>query len=318
MTQSKWLAPAHDPSRIRRRLVRNCIRYLDLYLLLIPPLVVLIVFRYIPMYGVTLAFRDFKVSRGILGSPWAGMKYFLELFRTPKFFQVFTNTLLINIYRLVWQFPIPILIAIMIYDVRNVPFKRMVQTISYMPHFFSWVIIAAMFFDILAPRTGIINKILAALVGAEPRMWMGEPHYFRSIVVISNAWKESGWGAIVYLAAMMAIDPQLYEAAVIDGAGKFRQMWHITLPGIAPTIVFIIMIRLGAILGSDMEQIMLLSTPATLPTGDVLSYYVYRMGIGRMQFSFATAAGLFTSVIGFLLLVSANYLSVKIGQRGLF
>lgn len=300
-----------------RRASRNCLRYWDLYLLLIPPLAILIIFSYVPMYGVTLAFKDYKITQGIMGSPWAGLKYFSQLFATPAFGRVFANTLLINVYRLVWQFPIPIIIALMIYDVRNVPFKKIVQTVSYMPHFLSWVIIAAMFFDVLTPRTGIVSQMLSTF-GIESKMWMTDERLFRTIIVISTAWKESGWGAIVYLAAMMAIDPQLYEAAVIDGAGKIQQLRHITLPGIAPTIVFIIMMRLGAILGSDMEQIMLFVTSSTLNVGDVLSYYVYRIGIGKMQYSFATAAGLFTSVIGFLLLISANFLSVKIGQRGLF
>lgn len=300
-----------------RRTARNCMRYWDLYLLLIPPLTILIIFSYVPMYGVTLAFKDYKIAQGIMASPWAGLKYFQQLFATPAFARVFANTLLINVYRLVWQFPIPIVIAIMIYDVRNVPFKKVVQTVSYMPHFLSWVIISAMFFDVLTPRTGIVSQILSAF-GFQSKMWMTDEKLFRTIIVISTAWKESGWGAIVYLAAMMAIDPQLYEAAVIDGAGKVQQLRHITLPGIAPTIVFIIMMRLGAILGSDMEQIMLFVTSSTLNVGDVLSYYVYRIGIGKMQYSFATAAGLFTSVIGFVLLISANTLSVKIGQRGLF
>jgi putative aldouronate transport system permease protein len=205
----------------------------------------------------------------------------------------------------------------MINEVQNVRFKRLTQTISYLPHFLSWVVIAAIFYDVLSPSTGVIGKLLKSITGQHV-MLMANPKWFRSILVFSVGWKDSGYSAIVYLAAMMAIDPQLYEAADIDGAGKFRKIWHITIPGIIPTIFFIIMLRLGAMLGDDTQQVLMFYNPSVYSVGDVLGTYVYRVGLGQMKYSYATALGLFTSLVGFMLLTSTNYVIDRLGYRALF
>jgi putative aldouronate transport system permease protein len=284
--------------------------------LILPALAVLFIFRYLPIYGIQIAFKDFNIRLGIEGSPWVGLKHFRQLFNSPDFFRIFRNTLLFNLYRLIFQFPIPIIMALAIYEVRNRTFKRSVQTLSYLPHFLSWVVIGAIFMNLLSTQ-GMVNSVIR-LFGRDPVVWLAEARYFRSMLVISDAWKNSGWGSIVYLSAIMSIDTDLFEAARADGAGVLRRMWHITLPCIRPTIFFIIMLRLSAMLGSDVEQILVLYSPVVYDVGDVISSYVYRVGLTNMKYSYSSAVGLFSSVIGFILLVSANYTSRAFGERTLW
>lgn len=311
-------ASSHGKLRLvkQKRLFHKILVNTDLYLLIVPALAVLFIFRYLPIYGIQIAFKDFNIRLGIEGSPWVGLKHFRQLFNSPDFFRIFRNTLLFNLYRLLFQFPIPIIMALAIYEVRNRTFKRSVQTLSYLPHFLSWVVIGAIFMNLLSTQ-GMVNSVIR-LFGGNPVVWLAEARYFRSMLVISDAWKNSGWGSIVYLSAIMSIDTDLFEAARADGAGVLRRMWHITLPCIRPTIFFIIMLRLSAMLGSDVEQILVLYSPVVYDVGDVISSYVYRVGLTNMKYSYSSAVGLFSSVIGFILLVSANYTSRAFGERTLW
>jgi putative aldouronate transport system permease protein len=289
----------------------------DLYLLLLPGLLVLILFKYTPMFGVVIAFKDYNLFDGIWGSPWAGFKYFEELFANPKFYSVLGNTLLINLYKLVFQFPLPIILALMINEVRNLPFKRVTQTITYLPHFLSWVIISAIFINLLSPQTGILREVFAIL-GMQNVLIIADERFFRSLLVVSAAWKETGWSSIIYLSAIVSIDPQQYEAAKMDGAGKLRQIWHVTLPGIRSVIVFIIMLRIGHALSNDLEQVLMFYSPLVYNVGDVIGTFVYRVGLGEMKYSFTTAIGLFQSLIAMLLIITANAVSKKFGERSLW
>jgi putative aldouronate transport system permease protein len=297
---------------LKRRILNNW----DLYFLILPALAVLVVFRYLPLYGAQIAFRDYNILEGITGSPWVGLKHFKALFASPQFYRIVRNTILLNIYRLVYQFPIPIFMALSIYELRSRAYKRWIQTISYLPHFLSWVVIGAIFANLLTMR-GLVNQF-RGLFGGEPVIFLSEEKYFRSLLVISDAWKNSGWGSIIYLSAMMSIDPQLFESAMVDGAGHFRRIWHITLPGIRSTIVFIVLLRLSAVLGSSVEQVLVLYNPMVYEVGDVLSTYVYRVGLTNMRYSYTTAIGLFSSVIGFVMLLSANYTARLFGERAMW
>ena len=288
----------------------------DLYLLVLIPVAALIIYHYLPMGGIVLAFKDYKVFTGILGSKWVGLKHFETMFTHPKFGQVFTNTLLINVYKFVFQFPVPIILALMLNEVRIKALKRGVQTLVYLPHFLSWVVVAGLFFDLLS-LNGVVNKIIIAF-GGEPTQFLLNTKFFRSLLVISTMWKESGWSTIVYLSAITAIDPMLYEAAAVDGAGRIRQTWSITLPSIINTITFIIILRASSILGSDTEQVMMFYKPAVYDVGDVLGTYVYREGIIGQKFSYTTAVGLFGSFFGMFMMLGANKISRKYTGIGIW
>jgi putative aldouronate transport system permease protein len=278
----------------------------DLYLMLLPAIGLVIVFNYVPMWGASIAFKDFRLREGIAGSPWVGLKHFEALLHAREFRRVFRNTLLISLYRLIFQFPIPIVLAILIHEVAHLPFKRLIQTITYLPHFLSWVIVGALVIDLLSTR-GIVNRALSSL--GLPHLTLMNKTAFPWIVVGSQTWKEAGWSAIIYLAAISGIDPQLYEAAVLDGANKWQQTWHITLSGIRSTIAFIILLRISALLATDVEQILMLYSPVVYETGDVIGTYVYRVGLGQMKYDYTGAINLFQSLIGFVLLVAANHVS---------
>ena len=297
-------------------LSRQILNNLDLYILILPPLAVLIIFRYLPLYGAQIAFRDYNILDGITKSPWVGLAHFKSLFSSSQFYRIVRNTILLNIYRLVFQFPIPIIIALSIFELRSKFYKRVIQTISYLPHFLSWVVIGAIFSNLFMLR-GLVNQCMG-LFGIEPVLYLADTKYFRSLLVISDAWKNSGWGSIIYFAAMMSIDPQLYESAMVDGAGHFRRIWHITLPGIKSTIIFIVLLRLSAILGSSVEQILVLYNPMVYEVGDMISTYVFRVGLTNMRYSYTTAVGLFSSVIGFIMIVTANYVTRIFGERAMW
>ncbi|HZG78042.1 MAG TPA: ABC transporter permease subunit [Paenibacillus sp.] len=292
-------------------------KHAEMYLLLLPGLLFLIVFKYIPMYGIVIAFQDFNVFEGIVGSAWVGFQHFEKLFRYPEFYNVLKNTLIISIYKMVVLFPIPILIAILLNEIRHMVFKRSIQTVIYLPHFLSWVIIGGLFTNILSPSSGIVNKIIE-LFGGEAISFLTDNNWFRTMLVVSQGWKEAGWAAVVYIAAIAGVNPELYEAASIDGAGRVKQMIHITLPGIAATIVLMLILRLGNLLEAGTEQILVMYNPVVYETSDVIGTYVYRIGLGKMQYSFSTAVGLFNSVIGFILILSGNYLSKKLVQRSIW
>ncbi len=290
---------------------------LSLYFLLIPPLVFMIIFKFLPLTWITMAFKDYNIFRGLGESPWVGLKHFSKLFRSDEFFLVFRNTLVINIYRIVFLFPAPIIVALLLNEVGALVFKRVIQTIIYIPHFLSWVIIAAIFIQILSVDGGLVNQLISSF-GLKPVSFLMDKRYFRGILVFTAGWKDVGWNTIIYLAAITSIDPNLYEAAMVEGAGRFRKMWYITLPGIASTVVVLLLLRMGQILSSNVDQILMLYNPLVYEVGDVLGTYVYRVGLGKMEYSFGTAVGLFNSVIGFALLLGANALTRKLGERSIW
>jgi putative aldouronate transport system permease protein len=298
----------------RRRLMR---RHWEMYVLLLPGLLFLLLFKYAPMYGIVIAFQDYNIFAGITGSDWVGTKYFEKLIHSEEFLQVFRNTLLISVYKIVILFPIPIAVALMLNEVRRVLFKRTVQTIIYLPHFLSWVIIAGLFVDILSPSGGFVNKVIVSL-GGQPIIFLMDNDYFRSVVVFTAGWKEIGWNAIIFIAAIAGIEQEQYEAASIDGAGRIRQMFAITLPGIMPTIVLMFILRIGSLLDAGTEQILTLYNPVVYESGDVIGTFVYRVGLGKMDYSFSTAVGLFNSVVGFVLILVGNMLSKKLLNRSIW
>lgn len=290
---------------------------MEMYLLMVPGLVFLILFKYTPMYGILIAFQDFNIFDGISGSKWVGLANFEKLVHTEEFYQVFRNTLLISLYKIVILFPIPIFIAIVLNEVKRIFFKRVVQTVIYLPHFLSWVIIGGLFINILSPSGGIVNNVISAF-GGTPISFMMDNHWFRSVLVFSAGWKEAGWNAIVFIAAIAGIEQEMYEAAVIDGAGRIKQIIYVTIPGIASTIILMFILRLGNVLEAGTEQILVLYNAVVYDTADVIGTYVYRVGIGKMDYSFSTAVGLFNSVVGFILIVSGNALSKKILNKGIW
>jgi putative aldouronate transport system permease protein len=290
---------------------------LDMYALLIPGIIFLLLFKYTPMYGVVIAFQDFNIFGGISGSEWVGLQQFEKLMHSDEFMQVLVNTLLISLYKITILFPIPIVIALLLNEVRRMFFKRTIQTIIYLPHFLSWVIISGLFVNILSPSGGIVNEVIRSF-GGEPISFLTDNNFFRSIVVFTAGWKEIGWNAIVFIAAIAGIEQEQYEAAAIDGAGRIRQMFSITLPGILPTIMLMLILRIGSLLEAGTEQILTMYNPLVYESGDVIGTFVYRLGLGQQDYSFSTAVGLFNSAVGFLLIVIGNMLSRKFLQRSIW
>lgn len=279
-----------------------------LYSMILPVVLYFVVFKYVPLLGSIIAFQDYNVFLGVTGSPFVGLKHFHNLFTYPEFYQVLRNTLLISLYQIVLGFPAPIVLALLLNEVRRSFFKRISQTILYLPHFLSWVIVGGMVINFLSPKTGLFNEVIR-LLGGTPIFFMQEPDYFRSVVVLSGIWKEVGWGTIIYLAALTGINPELYESAEVDGAGRLRQVWSITLPALLPTIMVLLLLRIGNVLDLGVEQLYMLLNPLVLSVGEVFDTYIYRIGLVGMQYSYTTAIGLFKSVVGFFLLVGANQLS---------
>jgi putative aldouronate transport system permease protein len=299
------------------RLAKDLRRDYWLYIFLILPLAFYIIFKYVPMYGAVIAFKDFKIGLGIAGSKWVGLQQFNRLFRTPDFFKILKNTLLLNVYALVFGFPVPIVLAILLNEVRSTLFKKVNQSILYLPHFISWVVLAGIFIQMLSPSTGVVNLILKAL-GLTPVYFMASKFWWPIMFVISGIWQGAGWGSIIYLAAVSAIDPELYEAARIDGAGKFGQIWHITLPGIKATIAIMLILRMGSMMDVGFEHIYNLQNSAVYDVADVISTYVYRVGIRGAQYSYTTAIGLFQSVISLVLVVTTNKITRMMGENSLW
>jgi putative aldouronate transport system permease protein len=268
------------------------------------------------LYGVLLAFKDFSPRLGILGSPWVGLDHFKFLFfQSPDFMRIFRNTLLISCYHIIFGFPAPIILALLLNELRYGMFKRIAQSISYIPHFFSWVVLSGIVIVMLSPSEGPVNYLLQ-LLNIEPIYFLADPDYFRSTLVATGIWKEIGWGTIIYLAALTGIDPTLYEAAVIDGANRRKQIWNITLPSILPVITIMFILSLGGILNAGFDQIFNLYNAAVYEVADVIDTYVYRAGIVGAQFGLTTAVGLFKNVIGIALVLSTNYVMKKLGQEG--
>lgn len=314
---NKRMRPKGDMRTYFQGLKRDIIRDRILYYLLIPFLVWFLVFKYLPMWGIQIAFKDFSLFRGIGGSEWVGLEHIREFIGSEYFLRVFKNTVIISLYGLLICFPAQIILAIMISEVTRERFKKVVQTLTYLPHFISAVVIAGIVTTFLAPDNGLINLILEKL-GMEKIYFLTDPNYFRGIYTTMNLWKETGFASIVFIAAIAGIDTQLYEAAKMDGANKFKQIMHVTLPGILPTIVVMFIMKIGSLLSVGYETIILLYQPATYETADVISTYVYRSGLIDGRYDFATAVGLFNSIVALVLVVSANKLSKKVTDAGLW
>lgn len=289
----------------------------QLVFMLIPVVIFFAVFSYYPLYGILIAFKDYSISMGILGSPWAGLRYFRQFFSSPYFGRLLRNTVLISVYSLLWGFPIPILFALLLNEFKDGKFKRVIQTVSYLPHFISLVVICGILIDIFSPQGGVVNSLLYSLTGKRINFF-GEPEWFRTMYVGSGVWQEFGWNSIIYLAAITGINPDLYEAARIDGAGRLRQIWHVTLPGIKPTILTLLILNLGNIMSVGYEKIILLYSPTTYETADVISTYVYRTGLLSQQYSYAGAVGLFNSAINIAILVLCNFAGKKLFGVGIW
>nr|WP_240040982.1 ABC transporter permease subunit [Paenibacillus ginsengarvi] len=284
--------------------------------MLIPVVAYYIVFYYVPMYGLQIAFKDFSPGLGMWESPWVGFQHFESFFNSYYFWRLLRNTLLLSFYELLFGFPAPIILALLLNELRSVLFKRAVQTITYMPHFISIVVISGMLVDFLA-RDGLINIVLGWF-GVEPTAFLGESSWFRTIFVSSNIWQSVGWGSIIYLSAMSGIDPSLYEAAKVDGASRWKQTLHITIPGIMPTVIILLILQIGTLMSVGTEKILLLYNSTTYETADVIGTFVYRKGILESDFSYSAAVGLFNSVINFILLITANAISRRTSDTKLW
>lgn len=288
-----------------------------LYIMLIPAFVYYLVFCYTPMYGVVIAFKDYNPMLGIIDSPWSGLDTFKKIFGMQKFYSVFWNTIKISLLRLIFGFPFPIIISLMLNELRRERVKRTIQTIIYIPNFISWVILGGLLTSLLSVDSGIVNAIIT-FFGFEPIAFLTDEKFFVPTMIVSMIWKSFGWSTIIYLAAIAGIDQQLYEAVTVDGANRFQRMWHITLPCIRSTIIVLLITRIGGLMQAGFEQIFVLYHPGVYGTADIIDTYVYRTGLVDGKFEMAAAVGLFKSVINFTLLVTANKIARSFGEEGIY
>lgn len=289
-----------------------------LFMMLAPVLVWYGIFQYGPLYGIQLAFKDYNLISGIAGSPWIGFEHFRYMFTaSPDFLRIIRNTIIISFLDLTFGFPAPIILALVLNEITRHRFVRVSQLIIYLPHFFSWVITASLLIEFLSPVRGPVNYIITGL-GFEPVFFMGDPGVFRFTIIASRIWKDVGWGSIIYLASISSIDPQLYEAAIVDGASRWRQVWTITLPSILPVVVILLILRLRFIMDAGFDQILNMYNFAVMEVADIIDTYVFRVGIGQIQYDFATAVTLFKNVIALVLVLTADRFARIVGQRGLF
>lgn len=314
--QKQVLAIPVEPVSKRVRVMKALKKDWQLYTFLILPIIYLVIFKYIPMFGNVIAFRRFMPGGSIFGEEWVGLHYFKMFIQDEAFWQVFTNTLVLSTLTLILVFPAPIIIALLLNEIKSTKFKKFIQTTSYLPHFLSMVIISGMILQLTASN-GALNSLIQ-FFGGEPILFMQDPKWYRPIYIVSEVWQTMGWGAILYLAALTNIDDSLYEAAKIDGANRWKQTIHITIPGILPTIIVLLILNIGNLLSVGFEKILLTYNPLNYETSDVISTYLYRVGLQSSNFSYATAIGLFEAIIGLILVFSANYFSKKYTQNGLW
>lgn len=300
-----------------KQLARNVWKHKALYIIALPGIFYFFIFKYIPLLGTVIAFQNYNIFQGVTGSPWVGLAQFEKMFMYPEFIRILKNTLLINFYDLLFGFSAPIILALMLNEVRKIMAKRLIQTIIYMPHFLSWVIISGIFIGILSPSTGIVNSLIKGL-GYDPVYFLAEESYIRPIIVGSGMWRDTGWGTIIYLAALAGINPHLYEAAEVDGANRWQQTWHITLPSLLPTITILFLLQIGNFLDFGFERVYVFLNPLNRENGEIFDTYIYQAGLLQNQFSYTTAIGLFKSVVGLVLLVGANFLSRKTTGNSLY
>lgn len=301
----------------RKKTWREIKRDKFLYLMILPFILYFVIFQYKPMWGIQIAFKDFSLFKGISASPWVGLQHFKDFVDSEYFFRNFKNTIIINLYSLFIGFPIPIILAILVNELRHIHYKKLVQTLTYLPHFISGVVVAGMVISFLSPSNGVINIFLERL-GFEKQYFLIKPEYFRGIFTGMHIWKNAGFSSIVFLSAISGVDQELYETAHLDGANKFQEIIHVTVPSILPTIIIMLIMRIGHLLSVGFEQIILLYQPATYSTADVISTYVYRSGLEEGQYDFATAVGLFNAIISFVLVWTANRISKKVTKTSLW
>ncbi|MFP4510415.1 MAG: ABC transporter permease [Spirochaetota bacterium] len=329
MSSSNQLSPpevvAKPPDRRTVGYVRDVEPWLtnirkryQLYLLALPGFLFLILFRLIPTLGSVIAWQDYNILAGLQNSPWVGWRNFQEMFQYNFFWRIFRNSLIIGLQRVLFSFPIPIILALLLNEVRNKGYQRTIQTLAYFPHFLSWVIVSQIFLNLLHPDGGLVNVIRESVFGLEPEFFMVQRQYFRPVVVISYIWRQSGFDSIIYMAALTAIDPQLYEAASIDGATRWKQLWYITLPSLLPTIIVLFLINIGRFLEIGFDQIWTLSNPVVWSVADIFDTYVYRVGLLEGGYSITTAVNLFKSALSFVLLFGANAIAKKTTDTGIF
>ncbi len=300
-----------------KRTMKQLLRNYQLYIFLFPMVAYFVIFRYFPMYGVQIAFKDFYPLKGIWDSSWVGFEHFQRFFRSSEILMVIKNTLLLNLFSLIFGFPVPIILALMINQVLRMKFKKLVQTVIYAPHFISTVVIVGMVSLFLSPRSGVVNSIIKSL-GLDPVFFMARPEFFKAIYIISEIWQHAGWGTIIYLAALASISPELHESAVVDGASKWQRVWYIDIPGIMATAVILLILESGRMLSLGFEKVYLMQNNLNRSASEVISTYVYKVGIQQADFSYATAIGLFEAVICLIVLMSVNMLAKKATNTSLW
>ncbi|MFA6506845.1 MAG: ABC transporter permease subunit [Treponemataceae bacterium] len=288
-----------------------------LYIMLIPGVLYFLIFKYLPMLGIVISFMDYMPFLGILNSKWVGIKHFVRFFTEPMFFRLFANTLILAFYNLVFFFPLPIILALLLNELSGKFFKRFIQTALYIPHFISWIVVVGISYTMLSPQNGIITEIIKAATGDTVNL-LGNSNWFRPLITLQVIWKETGWGTIIFLAALAGVNVELYEAAVIDGANRWQQLVNITLPAIKPTIIVMLILRMGSFLDSGFEQVFLMQNPLNRNVSEVFDTYVYTSGLLNGQFSFSAAVGFFKSLISLILILSVNRAAKKMGEEGLY
>lgn len=293
-------------------------RYWQLYAMMVLPILYFIVFKYVPMFGNVLAFRRYRPGMGAYGVSWVGFRYFENFMKDPTFWRAFRNTLVISFGNLLINFPIPIIFAILLNEVHNVKFKKLVQTVSYMPRFISTVVVIAILRELLSPSTGLLNNFLGSVFNMDPIYFMNEPQFFRWLYIFTDTWQFTGWTAIIYLAAITGINMDLFEAAQIDGATRLQQIRHVTIPSILPTIMVLLILNVGRMLSLGFEKVLLMYTPSNSQVSDIIDTLVYRTGLANQNYSYATAIGLFSGIIGVILVSSSNAISKKVTGDGIY
>jgi putative aldouronate transport system permease protein len=313
-------ADRNEPSNVKgknNKIIKEIVRDKWVYIFMIPGILYFIIFKYIPMGGIMIAFQNYHPFKGFFGSEWVGFYHFQRLFSEPDFYKLLRNTLMLSLYNLGLGFPAPIILAIMLNELRLQWFKRSIQTMIYIPHFMSWVVVVSMFYVIFESRDGLLQNLLVTF-GFDKFSIMMDLDLFRPMYILQTIWRDSGWGTVIYLAALAGISPELYEAARMDGAGRFRQIWHITLPGIRSTIIILLLLRMSEVLDLSFEHVFLLLNAMNREVGEVFDTYVYRVGLVNGQFSFSTAVGLFKGLVGLILVTICNWISKKFGEEGIF
>ncbi|WP_376744613.1 ABC transporter permease [Paenibacillus typhae] len=300
----------------RRQRLRRMVRNKWLYIMLLPGLLYFIIFKYVPMYGLLLAFKNYQPFLGFVDSEWVGLKHFNRFFGDPLFWKLLSNTFILAAYNILFFFPLPIILALMLNELRSQAYKKWIQTMVYIPHFMSWVVIVSIAYLFFTTEGGLVNEAIASM-GGEKIQFLLSPGWFRTFITGEVMWKETGWGTIIFLAALAGVDTQLYEAAKIDGAGRMRQLWHITLPAIRSTIIILLILRLGNFLDTGFEQIFLMLNSLNREVGEVFDTYVYTTGISQGEYSYSTAVGLFKSVVGLVLVFGSNFIAKRFGEEGI-